>query len=57
MFPKVTKPELDLEGNKNYCFELVGGLSYEGFELPRVKLQQMSENLAEIQQKLIEVST
>lgn len=57
MFPKVTKPELDMEGNKNYCFELVGGLSYEGFELPRVKLQQMSENLEEIQQKLIEVST
>jgi len=28
----------DLRGNKNY-FELVGGSSYRGFELPRVKLQ------------------
>ena len=27
----------DLRGNKN-CFELVGGSSYRGFELPRVKL-------------------
>ena len=27
----------DLRGNKNY-FELVGGSSYRGFELPRVKL-------------------
>ena len=26
-----------LRGNKNY-FELVGGSSYRGFELPRVKL-------------------
>ena len=25
----------DLKGNKNY-FELAGGLSYRGFELPRV---------------------
>ena len=28
----------DLRENKNY-FELVGGSSYRGFELPRVKLQ------------------
>ena len=28
----------DLRGNKNY-FELAGGSSYRGFELPRVKLQ------------------
>ena len=28
----------DLKGNKNY-FELAGGWSYRGFELPRVKLQ------------------
>ena len=28
------------EGNKNY-FELVGGLSYRGFKLPRVTLQYM----------------
>ena len=28
----------DLKGNKNY-FELAGGSSYRGFELPRVKLQ------------------
>ena len=28
----------DLKGNKNY-FELTGGLSYQGFELTRVKLQ------------------
>ena len=28
----------DLKGNENW-FELVGGLSYRGFELPRVKLQ------------------
>ena len=28
----------DPRGNKNY-FELVGGSSYRGFELPRVKLQ------------------
>ena len=28
----------DLRGDKNY-FELVGGSSYQGFELPRVKLQ------------------
>ena len=28
----------DLNRNKNY-FELAGGLSYRGFELPRVKLQ------------------
>ena len=27
----------DLRGNKNY-FESVGGSSYRGFELPRVKL-------------------
>ena len=27
----------DLKGNKNY-FELAGGPSYRGFELPRVKL-------------------
>ena len=27
----------DLKGNKNY-FQLAGGLSYCGFELPRVKL-------------------
>jgi len=27
-----------LRGNKNH-FELAGGLSYQGFELPRVKLQ------------------
>ena len=27
-----------LKGNKKY-FELVGGSSYEGFELPRVKFQ------------------
>ena len=32
----------DLRGNKN-CFELVGGLSYQGFVLPRVKLQLMYE--------------
>ena len=30
----------DLRGNKNY-FELAGVSSYRGFELPRVKLQQM----------------
>ena len=28
----------DLKGNEN-CFELAGGSSYRGFELPRVKLQ------------------
>ena len=28
----------DLRGNKNY-FELTGGSSYRGFELPRIKLQ------------------
>ena len=28
----------ELKGNKNY-FELAGGSSYRGFELPRVKLQ------------------
>ena len=27
-----------LRGNKN-CFELAGGSSFRGFELPRVKLQ------------------
>ena len=30
----------DLKGNENW-FELVGGSSYRGFELPRVKLQLM----------------
>ena len=30
--------ENDLKGNEN-CFELAGGSSYRGFELPRVKLQ------------------
>ena len=30
--------ENDLKGNGNY-FELAGGSSYRGFELPRVKLQ------------------
>ena len=30
--------ENDSKGNDN-CFELVGGLSYRGFVLPRVKLQ------------------
>ena len=30
--------ENGLEGNEN-CFKLAGGLSYRGFELPRVKLQ------------------
>ena len=30
----------DLKGNKNY-FELAGGSSYRGFELPRVKLHLM----------------
>ena len=34
---RVTLYRNDLRGNKNY-FELVGGLSYRGFELPRVKL-------------------
>ena len=28
----------DLKGNKN-CLDLVGGLSYQGFKLLRVKLQ------------------
>ena len=28
----------DMRGNKNY-FELAGGSSYRGFELPRVNLQ------------------
>ena len=32
----------DLKGNKDY-FELVGGSTYQGFELPRVKLQYMYE--------------
>ena len=32
----------DLRENKNY-FELEGGSCYLGFELPRVKLQQMYE--------------
>ena len=32
--------ENDLKGNEN-CFELEGGSSYRGFELLRVKLQQM----------------
>ena len=30
--------ENDLKGNENW-FELTGGSSYRGFELPRVKLQ------------------
>ena len=32
--------ENDLKGNENW-FELAGGSSYRGFELPRVKLQYM----------------
>ena len=31
----------NLKGNKN-CLELKGGSSYQGFELPRVKLQKMN---------------
>ena len=31
-----------MKGDKNY-FELAGGSSYRGFELPRVKLQWMYE--------------
>ena len=34
----------DLEGNKNN-FELAGGSSYRGFELPRVKWQQIYEGI------------
>ena len=32
--------ENDLKGNEN-CFELVGGLSYRGFELPIIKVQEI----------------
>ena len=32
--------ENDLKGKENW-FELAGGLIYRGFELPRVKLQQI----------------
>ena len=31
----------DLKGNKNY-FKLVGGLSYQGFELLAVKLTEIN---------------
>ena len=35
---RVKSSRYDLRGNKNY-FELAGGWSYRGFELPRVKLR------------------
>ena len=35
---RVTLYRNDLRGNKNY-FELVGGSSYQGFDLLRVKVQ------------------
>ena len=46
----------DLKGNKNY-FELAGGLSYQEFELPRVKYSKCMKEIPGKSLILVRVST